>query len=221
MAKVKFFDDNVIASIKLKHLDKFHKYLSAGDYLIAKIKEVIFSGQSPVSGFGRYQKYSQSYKDFLEGKARFYSFKSGKVVRVEPKYSARSTPKANKSGGYKIGAKTSIKQDKFARPFPNKKTSPVNLYATGEMMSTLKLKKDTSRQVIWVGFFGSKVAEYHDKLGASRKKVIRRLLPTRQGEKFKSNISSGIKQYCKQSLTEVLNDNRLLLTIRFVFSTKR
>ena len=207
MAKVKFFDDSVIASIRLKHLDKFHKYLSAGDFLVAKIKEMIFSGQSPVAGFGRYPKYSQSYKDFLGGKARFFTLKTGKIVRVEPKYSATKKGKR--------------KQGKFAKPFPNKKTSPVNLYATGEMMNTLKIKKDTSRQVIWVGFFGSKVAEYHDKLGASKKKIIRRLLPTRQGEKFKPNINSGIKQYCKQSLMEVLESNRLALTIRFVFSTKR
>ena len=209
MAKVKFFDERVIASIRAKQLDTFYSYLNAGDFIINKIKEVIFSGQSPVSGFGRYQKYSKSYIDYLEGKARFFTLKNGKVVRISnDKYKGKNSKKWNKI------------HHNISKPFPNKNKSPVNLNATGEMMGSMYTKKDKSNLAIWVGFKDKK-AKYHDILGASKKKVIRRLLPTRQGEKFKPNIDRALKQYCKQSLYEVLNDNRLALTIRFIFSTKR
>jgi hypothetical protein len=208
MAKVKFFSDDVLTSIRSKHLNEYYKLLNAGDFLVNKVKEVIFSGQSPVSGFGRYQKYSKSYIDYLEGKAYFFS-RGGKVIRVDNKpFKGKGSSKRNKS------------IQGLSKPFPNKKRSPVNLYASGDMMDSLRIKKDSVNKVILLGFTDKK-AKYHDQLGASKKKVIRRLLPTRQGEKFKSNINTALKKYCKDSLYEVLKDNRLALTVKFIFSTRR
>ena len=205
MAKkgIKLFTDEVVTRIRTNHLNEYYKVLNAGDFLVSKVKEIILSGQSPVSGFGRYQKYSKSYIEYIEGKAYYFTNKYGRVVRIANKpFKGKGSVKRNKS------------IQNLSKPFANKNRSPVNLYATGDMMDSLRIKKDSTNKVILLGFTDKK-AKYHDKLGASKKKVIRRLLPTRQGEKFKSNINTALKQYCKDSLYKVLMNERISIMFRF------
>lgn len=208
MAKIRLFSDDVVSNIQTKHLNEFYKVLNSGDFLVNKVKEVIFSGQSPVSGFGRFAKYSKSYIEYIEGKA-YYFKRGGKTIRVgNNPYKGKNKGKWNKLN------------QSISRPYPNKKKSPVNLYLSGKMMDSLRIKKDSANKVVLLGFTDKK-AKYHDRDGVGKNKTLRRLLPTRQGEKFKPNINTALKKYCKDTLYQVLSDNRLSLTIKFVFSTRR
>ncbi len=201
--KLRYFDGNVVAKIEKESFLEFYSVLAGGDYLILAVKALILAGISPVAKVGRrFQKYSASYLAFLKGEVRFYTSRG----RVR----AYSITSKNKSGKSKKG--------KFPKPFPNKKLTPVNLYATGEMMDSLQMR--AVRNTAYIGFTDEK-AKYHDKLGAGKSRVIRRLLPTRQGEKFVSNIDRDVKALAKASITKVLQNNRLGLKINFVLSTKR
>ena len=69
---------------------------------------------------------------------------------------------------------------------------PVNMMVTGDMLDSLQVKR--SGKSISIAF-KSKIAVFHDKLGAGLSKVIRRLLPdSSKGETFKSNINDVIKR---------------------------
>ena len=67
---------------------------------------------------------------------------------------------------------------------------PVDMFVTGTMLESLKARLRGRSSVLF--FFSSEIAVYHDKLGAGINKVIRRLLPTRQGEEFKTKINNKI-----------------------------
>jgi hypothetical protein len=85
-------------------------------------------------------------------------------------------------------------------------------------MNSLNIRKGNG--VAWVGF-ADKKAIYHDKLGAGKSKVIRRLLPTRQGEKFISNIDKDIRNLARLSVFKTLEKNKTYMKINFVLSGKR
>lgn len=70
-----------------------------------------------------------------------------------------------------------------------KKKRPVNLKVTGRMLNSIKYKVTREAFVVW---FTSPIAKYHDKLGASKKKVFRRLLP-HDGEQFNAGIRKRIQ----------------------------
>jgi hypothetical protein len=201
----KIFSDDVIAKIREGSFAEFYTWLDTGNWLIDTVKSYILSGQSPVSKVKRrFQKYSKSYLDFLEGKVRFYTIRG----KVRPFLSYTTTKKGK------------VKKSKFSKPFPNKKKSPVNLYATGEMMDSMYIRKDTRNQVAWLGFKDKK-AIYHNDLGAGKSRVIRRLLPTNAGEKFIPNIDKTLKDLVKLSLYKTLEKNKTYMKIQFVLTGKR
>jgi hypothetical protein len=66
---------------------------------------------------------------------------------------------------------------------------PVDMTVSGDMLKSLSSKKTKTSFFV---FFKSKIAEYHDSLGAGRSKIIRRLLPTKRGERFTKVIQNRI-----------------------------
>lgn len=66
----------------------------------------------------------------------------------------------------------------------SKRLSPINMKLSGKMLKSLKIRINKESVTVW---FSSPIAKYHDKLGAGKKKVIRRLLPT-TGENFNAGI---------------------------------
>lgn len=135
--------------------------------LVSAIRKDILRGVSPVRG-ERFPKYSKSYKEQIRGKAYYFTNKNGKVVRVvNPKLTALEVAL--------------------------KGISPVNLKVTGQMLKSLTSKLRGS----FFGLVGPKliimfkdeVAQYHNELGAGPPKVLRRLLPTDEGEKFNLRIT--------------------------------
>lgn len=72
----------------------------------------------------------------------------------------------------------------------NKRQRPVNLKVTGDLHRSIRTRKTKDFVRVW---FTDAKAKYHDKLGAGKKKVIRRLVPNPQkGEKFNARIQKLI-----------------------------
>ena len=71
-----------------------------------------------------------------------------------------------------------------------KRPLPVNMELSGKMMNSLKYKINAGKISL---FFTDKKAEYHDISGVGKRKVKRRLLPTRPGEKLSVRIDKEIR----------------------------
>jgi hypothetical protein len=80
-----------------------------------------------------------------------------------------------------------------------KKQSPVNLKLSGKMLKSIKALVTKSGITI---FFSSPIAKYHNELGASKKKVIRRLLP-KEGERFSLTITEKISKLIKDTFKTI------------------
>jgi hypothetical protein len=128
-------------------------------------------GISPVNGVGKWVKYSQSYKDVIDGKATFRKGKSGKTLVTNKK-----------------------DEEFFRRSSPTKLKSPVNLRHSGGLHKSLFTRtyggvKARFRLIIGFEHF---LALIHNNQGAGKPKVIRRMLPTEKGEKFNKTITKAI-----------------------------
>jgi len=137
---------NGIKKVKAK-LRANSTYARIANVAVKEIKKTIVSGNSPVKGKGRYQRYSPSYLDAIDAGY-------GAVGRY------------------------------------GKKPLPVNLVLSGKMINSLAFSISGGRILIE---FTDKKAEYHDLLGAGKSKVLRRMLPTRNGEKLSARITKEIK----------------------------
>ena len=107
----------------------------------------IENGRSPVGGFGRFVKYSDSYL-------------------------------------------RQIKKGLF-----DKKPRPVNLTLSGQLLSTLKITPKKSDIEIT---FTDELFDVHNKQGAGKSKVIRRMLPTNKGEQFSRSITLRFREIASQ-----------------------
>lgn len=89
---------------------------------------------------------------------------------------------------YSDGYKKKIKGGKDV--FSLKRIRPINMTLTGEMISSFfsRLKGNT----IVIGFDDPK-ADFHNRLGAGKSKVVRRLLPTQSGEEFNRSIQTDLR----------------------------
>jgi hypothetical protein len=91
----------------------------------------------------------------------------------------------------------------LANKIPGKKVKPVNLKASGEMLDSIDAKKSKGGFFIWFKKMvnGKNLAEIHSFEGASKKKVIRQILPAEE-EEYKKSITKTAREY----LIEVTND---------------
>ena len=138
----------------------------------------VSKGISPVAGKGKFQKYSKSYKKVIGGKGMFRTI-GGKVVFFE---------------GVRDEALLSAAS-------PTKRASPVTMRLTGQLYNALKLSTiggfgATFRLLFHWGDF---LADIHNRRGAGKSKVVRRLLPTENNEKFNREINSEILEQLKKA----------------------
>lgn len=68
----------------------------------------------------------------------------------------------------------------------NKRKRPVNLRLSGKLLESI-YTEPISKTKFRLGFRDS-LAKIHNSLGAGKSKVVRRMLPTKQGETFTDNI---------------------------------
>lgn len=220
---------------KMKKSNKFQRAISKGnDGLIAqvrkrfsekgaiKVKQAIvqdmIKGISPVKGFGKWKKYSDSYKEVIRGKAAYRNV-GGKVIRfsadepwgisdsefnsLRPNASAkRSRRTAKDIMKQKI---KDLNQDFRSKMSPVKNISPVNLRLSGDLHRSLKsfTKGGFLSNFRLVLQFKNKLADIHNRLGAGKSKVVRRLLPTKQGERFNNKIERVVLDQVKQAVNYV------------------
>lgn len=146
----------------------------------ALVRDVI-RGVSPVQGKGKFKKYSDSYKQTIKGKTTFRTV-NGRVVPIK----GRDTDYLNASR-------------------PTKAISPVNLRHTGEFIKSLKVTTTggffkTFRLLFdWRSF----LADIHNRRGAGKSKVTRRILPTEKGERFNSRIQKTLIDELKKAVNIV------------------
>lgn len=73
----------------------------------------------------------------------------------------------------------------------SKRTRPVNLRLTGELLKSLFVKVTT--RGLKIGF-DNKLADIHNRRGAGKSKTVRRMLPTNKGETFNRSITTRLRE---------------------------
>ena len=138
-------------------------------------------GISPVDGQDKYEKYSKSYKKVISGKGMFRTI-NGKPVYFE----GVSDPNLSAASG-------------------TKRTSPVNLRFTGQLWNSLKTFTTGGSGIRFRLVFDWRdfLADIHNRRGASKKKVIRRMLPTESNETFNSEILDKILEVLVKAADKV------------------
>ena len=86
------------------------------------------------------------------------------------------------------------------------RTKPVDMKRTGKMLNSLQVSSTKSSIVL--RFKNKKPADYHNRLGAGRGKVVRRLLPSNRGERFKKFIENAIVRYLRRAAREAARRQR-------------
>ena len=86
-------------------------------------------------------------------------------------------------------------------PFP-KKRSPVNLRLSGQMLKSIFTKFNKAGFIIG---FKSSLADIHNRQGAGKSRIIRRILPNKSGEEFNKSIQVDIQKFLEKSRRQLLN----------------
>jgi hypothetical protein len=75
-----------------------------------------------------------------------------------------------------------------------KQTSPVNMLLSGGMRESFKVvvSPNIVRGLMLSFSYTNKLADIHNRRGAGKSKVVRRILPTRSGERFNRRIEAVI-----------------------------
>ena len=81
--------------------------------------------------------------------------------------------------------------------FKSKKKSPVNLTLSGDMLKETKVKKTENGLILSIDHW---LADIHNRQGAGKSKVIRRLLPTESGETFTREITKRLREALLQAV---------------------
>ena len=166
-----------------------------------KILDDLNAGVSPVKGEGRLAKYSDFYKDAIRGKPHLDD--SG-----EP-FIWRSRPDGKPFKVYVNDGFTNT--DVTSKG--NKSISPVNLKLSGKLHKSLSVMA-TSFPISGRPFlilriqFKHFLADIHNRLGAGRKGVVRRMLPTESGENFNLKTQRLIRQLLTASVSFVVRKNK-------------
>lgn len=100
---------------------------------------------------------------------------------------------------YSKSYKEAIKAGRYSQY--SKTISPVNMKLSGDMLESFFVEDNGNSLKIG---FDHELAEIHNDKGAGQSKVIRRLLPTKQGEKFKRSILRGILDLLDSAVAKIL-----------------
>lgn len=201
MAKVKVNTDKALR--KLKELPRRIILANVAAQARKSILREIKEGRSPVSGKPRrFQKYSDSYKAAIKGDLMIRRTQGGGYIVTTTEREKKFKDLSKAFGGDTKLANRVFKDRKafIKRNNPEvtaKKVSPVNLTLSGKMLRSFFTITKQSATVITVGF-RSKIAAYHDQGQGSLPQ--RKLLPTRDGERFNRSILNDIQEAVLKAL---------------------
>lgn len=130
-------------------------------------------------------------KEFMRKPSERKAFES---AILEEYINGRSAVKGKKFKQYSKGYAKRKNKNENAR-------TPVNMLLTGELYKSLKAIKNRANGNVTVKFKGQAVlARYHDVKGAGKGKVVRRLLPRKDGEEFKPSIIRVLNKLLKTAI---------------------
>ena len=90
----------------------------------------------------------------------------------------------------------------YADRFKGGRRRPVDMTITGEMLRSLILEPTKGS---WRVVFTSGIADFHNRQGAGVNRIIRRLLPTNRGERFKAFLEKQIENAANESVARAVN----------------
>ncbi len=102
---------------------------------------------------------------------------------------------------YSTSYKESIRAGRLPVP---KNISPVNLKLSFTMLESFFIKFKFGKKARIVMGFDDFLADIHNRLGAGKSKVIRRMLPNRTGEEFNRSITSTILREFRKAVKKVV-----------------
>jgi len=109
------------------------------------------------------------------------------------------SPVSKETGGTK-GKGDWKKSNQYTKEYARQKgvsRSAVDMTVTGKMLRSLKFRLTKNGLVIW---FSSSIAKYHNSMGAGKSRVIRRLLPTKKGERFTPDLMRLLRKILKSEI---------------------
>lgn len=81
------------------------------------------------------------------------------------------------------------------------RVSPVDLKLSGQMLRSFFVRR--TRRSVQVGFQDAK-ADIHNRRGAGRKRVIRRLMPTEEQDQFNAAIQRDFKSLLRKAVRRII-----------------
>jgi hypothetical protein len=88
----------------------------------------------------------------------------------------------------------------------DKKQRPINLKLSGTMLRSIKSRLTINYVRVW---FSDAKAKYHDKLGAGKSKVVRRMIPDpEKGENFNAGIRRRLKKAMQDAVAKYVRSRR-------------
>jgi hypothetical protein len=176
------------------------------DWTRGEYKRTIAAGLSPVKGMGRFQGYSNSYKDQILGKIKFFTGKSGGVFVVKPE----GKTKVGKDGiEYTPLRKGKVQREKFEAGLgEGKAVRPVNLNLTGELqkaITTLKVGANRVRVGIppSASAFVKLKAFVHNNGDYQKNIPARRFIPI-QGEELIVSLQRKLRDIFARHLSKII-----------------
>lgn len=103
------------------------------------------------------------------------------ILKGKTVVSQRKADPKNTGGKLRFQKYSESYKEKFGKgEYTEKRERPVNLWLTGKMLRSMKSRVSNGVLTLW---FSDEKAKYHNKEGAGKSKVIRRILP-QEGEDF-------------------------------------
>jgi hypothetical protein len=112
----------------------------------------------------------------------------------------QSPVKGERFQPYSDSYRKQIRKGKYSQY--GKKTRPVNLKLSGNMLSGFKVNP-LKRGGVSI-FNRKKLVKYHNDLGAGRSRVIRKFIPNERGQEFKPFIQNEINNQLEKAISKVL-----------------
>lgn len=158
-----------------------------GSMIVAKMKELIAAGISPVKGEGRFEAYS-----------------------AQRKANAVATVNRKSAGGFKraqqVRRSSSLYPNSVRKQFPGKQLRPVNLNLSGQLINALNYFSRTGQ--VEVGHVNAsdrtrRLFDVHNE-GKDENVPQRKYLPNKPGEEFVATIMTMIKSIYRDRIKSQL-----------------
>ena len=164
-----------------------------------KFKSEMLAGKAKRVTDGMKKDFARRVKLFIKSEIVDAIEKGISPVNMKNAY-PKNTGGKSRYTGYSESYKKRINAKKGKLKSMGKRQRPINLKVTGKLLNSLKARYTRDGLRVW---FADEKAKYHDKLGAGKSKVLRRMLP-RGIETFNRAIQRKIIDAAGESVKDLL-----------------